>query len=196
MKFLVCLLLTLGLSSTSANDDECLSCTIWIKDLLSHETTVQNLEQQESRFLAEVCPKFADEAGCVTGVLQWWPVIAPIFMVDSLFTHETCTTIGCSGFIDGGHISSPKRWDCSSCENEVQNVRTAFQEPALADFAVNLLQGQSFCSTMVGGQEDACKYWVAEFLPLALPVLGNQIEDDFFEICAVVYGVCPDLQRK
>ena len=60
--------------------------------------------------------------------------------------------------------------------------------PAAQDVTLELFNTE-ICDGFEGTLIDDCKTWMAEFVPIGWPVLGEHVSRDGGELCEVIFGL-------
>eukprot|EP00091_Calanus_sinicus_P001104 TRINITY_DN11047_c0_g1_i6.p1 TRINITY_DN11047_c0_g1~~TRINITY_DN11047_c0_g1_i6.p1 ORF type:complete len:110 (-),score=32.77 TRINITY_DN11047_c0_g1_i6:202-531(-) len=81
-----------------------------------------------------------------------------------------------------------KDWTCEDCVGGIEFAAGYFESEASIQDGIDLLSGESFCGAP-GATED-CAEQMANWLPIAIPILSAALRDQEIELCQEEVGVC------
>ena len=85
-------------------------------------------------------------------------------------------------------VLPPRDWTCEKCTDILVRIFTYLADPATIAVAVTYLQGDCFCGA--AGHTADCPVLVETVLPLALPVLAQELTEKTDHLCQEAIGVC------
>ena len=174
-----------GLKCADSNCEVCRQAT---ELLIDFAATPEEIETQKTLLKTNVCPTYGnDSVGCETGVDSWWEGIMNSLADWDELPGEICAIINptCSPTV--------RAWNCATCKGDIGAVADALKDPTLQTQILDYLDNTGFCVDFTGDDGDACRLWMDDFIPKALPELSTSLKTDANEnrYCAALYvGTC------
>ena len=172
------------------------------------------ISRQQDVLMMETCPQMPEPAGCTVGVLSWWEKIAkiifselaagyvcygmnqecdvptPRYVISNPCVH--CPSIYPS--INATNNLNHRAFDCDICKADAKAYLDYMAQEKQADDIVFGLSSFPFCEDPNLGlneeQVEACKSFIAAFMPAALKTLFVDFPPTPEGLCQHYFGQC------
>ncbi len=157
-------------------------CAHKTESLLEYVSQQAQIEGQKAALKKGACTQYEtiDQAiRCADAVEEYWDEAALAFFEMPDLALAICTNMA----VD---FLPPEQWDILTCERELEKVALLWKEPGNVQLTVDYLQGDAFCGADNLGlpvPEEDCAVYIEDFIPSAVPVLINFLQERKAAIC-------------
>ena len=174
------LLISLVSSSVISPRATCEECQEAVEKLVTRLTSEESLVEQTDLLKTAVCEVMEDTAACNELVDTYWVLMAGILYPTLMNPQDLCN--------NAGACDITRDWTCEDCVGGLEFAAGYFESEESVQAGIELLSGDSFCGAP-GATED-CAEQMAEWLPIAIPVLAAALRDQEVQLCQEEVGVC------
>jgi len=185
MKYFVLALAAIGAVSASGAVT-CDECQTAASDLVDRLLSEESVAEQIAILKLVVCPQLPADIDCEGTLDMWFADMAGCIYNEFILNQDVCGRLGLC--YKENKMSQVRDWTCDECKDILARTAEYMGQEETITEAIAYLQGDCFCGQP--GHTDDCADLVATVLPMALPVLGNALNEQSTELCQEVVGVC------